>query len=440
MTATSPVTKETLAQLPKDVRGPVAKHKVIALLFYNNRSADDRAVRRALSHVSTYGGQVFVDAHWIKNVARYQAITRGVDVEQSPTIVIADRNLKAETLVGYADEHDDRPEGRGRDPRQRRHARGPRRRTRAPRRPSKPGTIVQKAVGDTNTAAAQEKVAAGEAPGGLAARRGPPASAPTRRRRRSLPDRALQPAPLHEAGARRAARGRTRRGQRSARSSYCSSTTTGPTDDKAVRRALAERRSLRRPGLRRRSLDQERRAATRPSRAAPTSSSRPRSWSPTATSRPRRSSASPTTETIEQNVVDALLASGGSTDQGSLRPPGRGRLPTAEQQFSGARPAGFGRGRARLPRGRDAGQRRSTPRSVVNQAAQAAQELTRMRSSARRGNASGIALLSTSRGRRRRTLPRQAFQRSATAKTSASRSSSSRGTAGTASAASRPPA
>jgi hypothetical protein len=104
VTATSPVTKETLALLPKDVRGAVAKRKVLVLLFYNNRSADDRAVRRALSHVNTYGGQVVVAPHWIKTVARYQAITRGVDVEQSPTIVIADRNLKAETLVGYVDE------------------------------------------------------------------------------------------------------------------------------------------------------------------------------------------------------------------------------------------------------------------------------------------------------------------------------------------------
>ena len=47
--ALAPVTKETLASLPKDVRGAVAKHKVLVLLFYNNRSADDRAVRRALS-------------------------------------------------------------------------------------------------------------------------------------------------------------------------------------------------------------------------------------------------------------------------------------------------------------------------------------------------------------------------------------------------------
>ena len=102
--ALAPVTKETLASLPKDVRRPVAKHKVLVLLFYNNRSADDRAVRRALSKVNSYGGQVFVDAHWIKSVSRYQAITRGAAVDQSPTIVVADRNLKAETLVGYVDD------------------------------------------------------------------------------------------------------------------------------------------------------------------------------------------------------------------------------------------------------------------------------------------------------------------------------------------------
>jgi hypothetical protein len=101
--APGPITKETLAGLPKDVRRAVKQHKVIAMLFYNNRSSDDRAVRRALSKVDHYGGQVFVDAHWIKSVARYQAIARGVEVEQSPTIVVADRNLKAESLVGYVD-------------------------------------------------------------------------------------------------------------------------------------------------------------------------------------------------------------------------------------------------------------------------------------------------------------------------------------------------
>ncbi len=99
----SPVSKEALKALPKDVRKAVRNRKVLVLLFYNNRSEDDKAVRRELRQVNRYGNQVFVDAHWIKSVARYQLITRGADVEQSPTVVVADANLKSETLVGYVD-------------------------------------------------------------------------------------------------------------------------------------------------------------------------------------------------------------------------------------------------------------------------------------------------------------------------------------------------
>ena len=99
----APITKEALARLPKDVRGAVRDHKVMVLLFYNNRSIDDRAVRRELAKVDKRGHQIFVDAHWIKSVARYQAITRGAEVEQSPTVVVVDRNLKAQTLVGFVD-------------------------------------------------------------------------------------------------------------------------------------------------------------------------------------------------------------------------------------------------------------------------------------------------------------------------------------------------
>jgi hypothetical protein len=99
----APLSKQALNALPKGVRGAVKNRKVVVLLFYSNRSDDDKAVRRELSKVDRFGGQVFVDAHWIKNVAQYQAITRGVDLEQSPTIVVADRNLKAESLVGFVD-------------------------------------------------------------------------------------------------------------------------------------------------------------------------------------------------------------------------------------------------------------------------------------------------------------------------------------------------
>ncbi len=97
------LTKSALAHLPKSVRGAVRDRKVTVLLFYNNRSYDDRAVRRELDKVDRRNHQVFVDAHWIKSVARFQAITRGADVQQSPTVVVTDSNLKAETLVGFVD-------------------------------------------------------------------------------------------------------------------------------------------------------------------------------------------------------------------------------------------------------------------------------------------------------------------------------------------------
>src|SRR3954471_16259924 len=50
------LSKKQLAALPSDVRRAVAHRKVLALLFYNNRSDDDIATRRALRHVDSFGG------------------------------------------------------------------------------------------------------------------------------------------------------------------------------------------------------------------------------------------------------------------------------------------------------------------------------------------------------------------------------------------------
>jgi hypothetical protein len=73
------------------------------LLFWNGKSADDRAVRDAVRRVDRWDGRVKVEVAPIKSISRYGRIARGVDVEQSPTIVIADPQLRAETLVGYVD-------------------------------------------------------------------------------------------------------------------------------------------------------------------------------------------------------------------------------------------------------------------------------------------------------------------------------------------------
>jgi hypothetical protein len=39
----------------------------------------------------------------LSKISRYNRITRGAEVEQSPTVVVVDRELNARTLVGYVD-------------------------------------------------------------------------------------------------------------------------------------------------------------------------------------------------------------------------------------------------------------------------------------------------------------------------------------------------
>jgi hypothetical protein len=94
---------EDLKGLPKPVRTAIRQDKVLVLLFWNEKSADDRAVRESLRKVDRWDGRVFVQAAPLKHISRYGRIARGVNVEQSPTVVIADRDLRADTLVGYAD-------------------------------------------------------------------------------------------------------------------------------------------------------------------------------------------------------------------------------------------------------------------------------------------------------------------------------------------------
>ena len=92
-----------LVGLPKPVRRAVEDRKTLVLLFWNPKSADDREVRRELRKVDDWNGRVAVQAAPIRTISRYGRITRGADVEQSPTVVVVDSQLRAETLVGYVD-------------------------------------------------------------------------------------------------------------------------------------------------------------------------------------------------------------------------------------------------------------------------------------------------------------------------------------------------
>ena len=94
---------EDLKGLPKPVRKAIRADKVLVVLFSNGESYDDKAVEKELTKVNRWDGRVFVHTAPIRKISKYGRITRGVSVEQSPTVVVADRGLLAETLVGYVD-------------------------------------------------------------------------------------------------------------------------------------------------------------------------------------------------------------------------------------------------------------------------------------------------------------------------------------------------
>jgi hypothetical protein len=91
------------AGLPRPVATALARRKVVLLLFWSRGSSDDRAVRAELRKVSRRRGKVFVAAAPLSQLARYGAITRGVQVLESPTLVVVDPQRRASTIAGYTD-------------------------------------------------------------------------------------------------------------------------------------------------------------------------------------------------------------------------------------------------------------------------------------------------------------------------------------------------
>jgi hypothetical protein len=89
--------------LPLRVLTALGDRKVVVLLFWTPKAAEDKAVRKALTGIDRHHNKVLAHATHIKRIAAYQQITRGAAVEQSPTVVVIDRNRNVETLVGYVD-------------------------------------------------------------------------------------------------------------------------------------------------------------------------------------------------------------------------------------------------------------------------------------------------------------------------------------------------
>lgn len=77
--------------------------KVVAILFYNDAAADDRAVKSELAAIPTHGGKVVKVAVPVSQLIQFSSLAQTVDVNTAPELVLIDRTRQASTLVGYAD-------------------------------------------------------------------------------------------------------------------------------------------------------------------------------------------------------------------------------------------------------------------------------------------------------------------------------------------------
>jgi hypothetical protein len=80
----------------------LAKGKTVVLLFHGD-GADDVAARKAVHRVALHDKGVVSAYASISKVAKYDAITSGIDVTSAPTILVIGKNKKAVELTGFVD-------------------------------------------------------------------------------------------------------------------------------------------------------------------------------------------------------------------------------------------------------------------------------------------------------------------------------------------------
>jgi hypothetical protein len=108
--AISAVPAEALAKLPTDVAGALKARKVLILAVLSKDATpwrpvadDDRYVANALKKTNRYKGDVVVKRVALDDLSTYGSLVNDLDVSQSPTVVVIDRDLKGTVLTGYVD-------------------------------------------------------------------------------------------------------------------------------------------------------------------------------------------------------------------------------------------------------------------------------------------------------------------------------------------------
>lgn len=85
------------------VGAALRRGQAVAIAFVDPRTADARAVREELRHVSRFGGRAMTLSVPIAQLSRYEFLTREIEVTVAPTVVIVSPKRTATTIVGFAD-------------------------------------------------------------------------------------------------------------------------------------------------------------------------------------------------------------------------------------------------------------------------------------------------------------------------------------------------
>ena len=95
--------KATLVRL-STVQGAMAKHKMVVMLFYNPKGADDRAVKQMLAAVPVHHGKVVKLTIPLGESANFTPVTNQVPVNFSPTLVLIAPKGQTDQIVGFSDQ------------------------------------------------------------------------------------------------------------------------------------------------------------------------------------------------------------------------------------------------------------------------------------------------------------------------------------------------
>ena len=103
----TPAAKPLPTLEPGDRSGPMlqdlASGKVVVALFFNPHASDDNAVLHAVRSANTRHGRVVLHSIPIDKVGDYNALTTGVQILQTPTVMVMGPDFKASTIVGFTD-------------------------------------------------------------------------------------------------------------------------------------------------------------------------------------------------------------------------------------------------------------------------------------------------------------------------------------------------